>query len=52
MPYDTPAEVIERMDPDGVFLSNGPGDPEDVAPVIVVRCAAGIRSSASVWGIR
>ena len=34
VPYDTPAEVIEGMKPDGIFLSNGPGDPEDVGPVI------------------
>ena len=30
VPYDTPAEEIIRMRPDGVFLSNGPGDPQDV----------------------
>ena len=34
MPYNTPAEEVEKMKPDGVFLSNGPGDPEDVIPVI------------------
>jgi len=34
VPYDTPWEVISDMEPDGVFLSNGPGDPEDVKPVI------------------
>ncbi len=34
VPYDTTAEEIEFMKPDGVFLSNGPGDPEDVKPVI------------------
>ncbi len=34
VPYDTPAKVIADMEPDGVFLSNGPGDPEDVTPVI------------------
>lgn len=34
VPYDTPAEEIEFMKPDGIFLSNGPGDPEDVTPVI------------------
>ena len=28
--YDTPAEEIIKMRPDGVFLSNGPGDPQDV----------------------
>ena len=34
VPYDTAAADILRMEPDGVFLSNGPGDPEDVTPVI------------------
>lgn len=34
VPYDTPAEIIDQMSPDGVFLSNGPGNPEDVTPVI------------------
>jgi len=34
VPYDTTAEEIEFMKPDGIFLSNGPGDPEDVIPVI------------------
>ena len=28
VPARTPAEEILAMDPDGVFLSNGPGDPE------------------------
>ena len=30
VPYDTPAEEIIKMRPDGVFQSNGPGDPQDV----------------------
>ncbi|NQD98890.1 carbamoyl phosphate synthase small subunit, partial [Staphylococcus xylosus] len=30
VPYDTTAEEIIRMSPDGVMLSNGPGDPEAV----------------------
>ena len=34
VPYDTPVEKIEFMKPDGIFLSNGPGDPENVTPVI------------------
>lgn len=34
VPYDTPAEEIAFMKPDGVFLSNGPGNPEDVGPVM------------------
>ena len=33
VPFDTPAEEILFMKPDGVFLSNGPGDPEDVPEV-------------------
>ena len=28
VPFDTPAEDVIRMSPDGIFLSNGPGDPE------------------------
>lgn len=34
VPFDTPADTIIGMNPDGVFLSNGPGDPTDVTPVI------------------
>ncbi len=31
VPWDTPAEEVLALHPDGVFLSNGPGDPEAVA---------------------
>lgn len=34
VPWDTSYEDIKDLDPDGVFLSNGPGDPEDVEHVI------------------
>ncbi len=30
VPYDTPADAILELNPDGIFLSNGPGDPKDV----------------------
>ena len=30
VPWNTPAEAIEALDPDGIFISNGPGDPTDV----------------------
>lgn len=30
VPWDTPAEQVLEMHPDGVFASNGPGDPEAV----------------------
>lgn len=31
VPWDTPAEDVLAAHPDGVFLSNGPGDPEAVS---------------------
>ena len=34
VPFNTSAEEIERMNPDGVIISNGPGDPVSAAPVI------------------
>ncbi|MEN8136868.1 MAG: glutamine-hydrolyzing carbamoyl-phosphate synthase small subunit [Bacteroidota bacterium] len=30
-PYDTPLEEMKKWNPDGYFLSNGPGDPEPLA---------------------
>ncbi len=30
VPHDTTAEEIRRLSPDGIQLSNGPGDPKDV----------------------
>ena len=36
VPADTPAEEVLALDPDGIFLSNGPGDPKD-APVDTVK---------------
>lgn len=34
VPYNTTAEEIRSLAPDGVFLSNGPGDPDDVPEVV------------------
>ena len=34
VPFDIKAEDIMFMKPDGVFISNGPGDPEDAPEVI------------------
>jgi carbamoyl-phosphate synthase small subunit len=28
LPHDVSADIIKKMKPDGIFLSNGPGDPE------------------------
>jgi carbamoyl-phosphate synthase small subunit len=40
VPYHTSAEKIMALQPDGIFLSNGPGDPKDVT--------AGIRTIQSL----
>lgn len=34
VPYNTTAEEIEFMKPDGVLISNGPGNPDDVECVV------------------
>ena len=33
-PYATPAEEILKDEPDGIFLTNGPGDPEEATEAI------------------
>ena len=48
-PYDTSAQEIIEMDPDGIMLSNGPGDPEDVTPVIELIRA--LRGKYPIFGI-
>ena len=30
VPWDTSAEAITALEPDGIFISNGPGNPADV----------------------
>ncbi len=49
MPYDATAEQIRAMKPDGVFLSNGPGDPEDVPSVI--KLVKDLRGEVPIFGI-
>ena len=34
VPWNTSAREIESLCPDGIFISNGPGDPTDVQPAI------------------
>ena len=49
VPWDTPAATIRALSPDGVFISNGPGDPTDVPPTIAtVRALIG---SCPIFGI-
>lgn len=32
MPYNVTYNQVQAIDPDGVFLSNGPGDPKEITP--------------------
>ena len=49
VPYTiTPEELLE-MKPDGLFLSNGPGNPEDVTPVIELIKA--VQGKLPIFGI-
>ncbi|NIR36677.1 MAG: glutamine-hydrolyzing carbamoyl-phosphate synthase small subunit, partial [Actinobacteria bacterium] len=34
VPADTPAAEVLALEPDGVFLSNGPGDPEEAGRIV------------------
>lgn len=49
MPYDTPAETILELEPDGVMLTNGPGDPKDVPEAI--KMIQGIQGKVPIFGI-
>ena len=49
MPWDSTPEAVEQLHPDGIFLSNGPGNPEDALPVIsLVRS---LRGTYPIFGI-
>lgn len=49
VPWNTPANDIEKYRPDGIFLSNGPGDPADVRPVI--ETVRSLRGKYPIFGI-
>ena len=49
VPYDTTAETILQLNPDGVMLSNGPGDPTDVPQALDMIC--GIQGKIPIFGI-
>jgi len=49
VPASTPAEAVLEMDPDGVLLSNGPGDPEAVP--YAVETAKKLMGRKPVFGI-
>ena len=49
MPWNSTAEEIEMHEPDGVFISNGPGDPEDVKNV--TELIKELRGKYPIFGI-
>ncbi len=49
LPYNTKADKVLALHPDGLFLSNGPGDPEDVPQVIELVRA--LRGRVPIFGI-
>ena len=49
VPWNTPAEAIMALDPDGIFISNGPGDPADVPQTI--ESVKGLIGKCPVFGI-
>ena len=49
VPFDTGAVDIEALKPDGLFISNGPGDPSDAAEVS--EMIREIRGKVPIFGI-
>ena len=49
VPYNTGSAEILEMKPDGVFISNGPGDPEDVG--VVIETLKDLHGKAPLFGI-
>ena len=49
VPWNLSAEAIEAFSPDGVFFSNGPGDPEDVPETAAT--AQKLRGQLPIFGI-
>lgn len=50
VPWDTTAEEVLAMEPDGIFLSNGPGDPEAVEETYT-QVRKLIKSNVPIFGI-
>ena len=49
VPWNTDAGEIEALHPDGLFLSNGPGNPENAGPVI--ELVRRLRGKLPIFGI-
>ena len=51
MPADSTAEAVLAQNPDGVFLSNGPGDPAATGDYAVAEIARLVDSGKPIFGI-
>ena len=49
VPWNTSPQEIEAYAPDGVFISNGPGDPADVP--VVIKTIRALRGEIPIFGI-
>ena len=49
VPWNTSPQEIEAYAPDGVFISNGPGDPADVP--VVIKTIQALRGEIPIFGI-
>ena len=49
LPWNSTPEAVEALQPDGIFLSNGPGNPEDALPVI--ELVRQLRGKYPIFGI-
>ncbi|MCO1602697.1 glutamine-hydrolyzing carbamoyl-phosphate synthase small subunit [Desulfosporosinus nitroreducens] len=49
VPHTTPTEQILNLQPDGVFLSNGPGDPKEV--ITGIETIRGLMGKRPIFGI-
>lgn len=49
LPWNASLQEVENLKPDGIFLSNGPGDPTDVEPVI--QLVRGLQGKYPMFGI-
>lgn len=51
-PHDTPARELMRIAPDGIMLSNGPGDPADTANSGIIKTIQELQQSGiPIFGI-
>lgn len=49
LPWDVTAQEVEALQPDGIFISNGPGNPEYARPVI--ELVRSLRGKYPIFGI-